>query len=173
MSIYVLPGREAYLEPEFPLWTHLYFPTELFDRAVVTDRVLFGETNGTYVAVLATSPIVANPGDSSEFFQNGRETCWVCELGSASDDESFDDFIARIHAATLTYERRTLTYQSGGRHELRYQGGFQVDGEEIELEYPRFDTPYVEAPRSARVIDVEFGGHHLHLGFDKVERRFD
>jgi hypothetical protein len=173
MSIFVLPAKKAYMERELIPWTHLYFPTDLFDRTVIRERVLFGETGGTYVAVLATSPIVPNPDDSSEFFQRGRETCWICELGSASDDGTFEGFVERIDASTLAYDRRTLIYENGRQYRLRYQGEFSVDGDVIDLEYPRFDTPYVKSPRGARVIDVEFGGHHLHLDFDRVERSFD
>lgn len=173
LSIYSLPHRRAYLERELVQWTHLYFPTELFDRTEIRERALFGKTGGTYVAILGTGPIVPNPNDSSEYFQHGGETCWVCELGSDSDGETFDEFVARIGMATLTFHRRTLTYQSERRHELTYRGGFLVDGEAQDHEYPRFDTPYTKMPRGARAIDVEFQGHRLHLDFDRMERRLD
>jgi hypothetical protein len=173
LSIYSLPAKKAHMEQEYVLWTHLYFPTELFERTVIRDRSLFGEVDGAYVAVRGTSDIVANPDDSAEFFQRGQQTCWVCELGSKADDGSFEDFVARVEASTLTYANKTLTYRNGTDFELRYKGAFTVDGAKQSFDYPRFDTPYVQMPRNSRVVDVEFGGHKLHLDFDRLERRFD
>ena len=155
-------------------FTHAHFPQERFDELVVDDRYAFGRTGTTYAALIAHNPLHYTEGMSDDLVQPGRRTFWVFEAGSAQNEGSFENFMARIRSNPLEFQAGRLVYTSGGRQlEIRYQGDFTVDGEVQNLGYPRFDSPYVKAPRKPDVIRFEHDGKTLLLDFYGLKREVD
>jgi hypothetical protein len=75
----------------------------------------------------------------------------------------------------LTFDPKTLllTYESNGRHyELKFNGDFVLDGQTIDVNYGRYDSPYCKAPLKPDSILFEFNGKTLHLDFYKGIRNF-
>ncbi|MBK7730926.1 MAG: hypothetical protein IPJ33_21130 [Gammaproteobacteria bacterium] len=71
----------------------------------------------------------------------------------------------------LRYEDGRLGYSSSGCElELQYQGEFRIDYVPRDLEYPRFDSPYVQAPRKPETITITHDEKSLHLDFYGLKR---
>jgi hypothetical protein len=45
-----------------------------------------------------------------------------------------------------------------------------VNGKAVATDYPRFDSPWVKAPRKPDTILIEAGGRKLELSFDPMRR---
>jgi hypothetical protein len=54
--------------------------------------------------------------------------------------------------------------------ELHYQGEFYLDGIPQDLDYLRFDSPYVQAPRKPGMISITRDDKSLHLDFYGLKR---
>ena len=58
----------------------------------------------------------------------------------------------------------------GRRLALEFQGDFSIDGVLQDLQYQRFDSPYVQAQRKPKTIAIEHEGHALYLDFYGLRR---
>ena len=111
---------------------------------------------------------------NDDLIQPGKQSFWVFEAGSENSDGSFDRFRQRILSNPVSFEEGHLVYETGDHSlELQYQGNFSVDGQIQDLEYPRFDAPYVTAPRKPDVLRFEHDGHTLLLDFYGHRREVD
>lgn len=172
MSIYVIDGKKGFLERGINFFTHAYFPSEKFDRVVLEDRYIFGEYLDTYVVLTGRYALSYNDGSTFDLLQNGKETYWVCELSTKEKWSSFDEFIQGIKSRKITYANRILSYNTTECSlELEYGKDFKVNGRNIDVEYPRLDTPYVKAGRKPKELQISFEGSSLYLNFDRMERR--
>ena len=143
----------------------------LGDDVVLDGRYAFGRIGQTYAALIASNPLHYFEDSTDDLVQPGRHVFWVFEAGSESADGSFAAFIERVRNNPVDFEDGRLVYESAGRKlELQYQGDFRIDGEVQDLEYPRFDSPYVQAPRKPDVIRIEHDGESLLLDFYRMKR---
>ena len=174
LNLFDIPDEPGFMEKSVQDFTHAHFPQERFDEVIVDGRYAFGRTGQTYAALIARNPLHYSEGMTDDLVQPGRESYWVFEAGSEQSDASFKDFMARIRSNAVHYEAGKLVYETGNRKlELRYQGDFSIDGEVQDLEYPRFDAPYVQAPRKPDVIRFEHDGKTLLLDFYGQRREVD
>jgi hypothetical protein len=162
--------------------SHAYFPASLFDstdESGLADGLVFGEKGGAFIALMASSPLsfVGGEGavDSSplrhNLVQEGGLTAWICEM-SDKDRESFDAFKRRVAANPRRLAGRVLSYESSGSvFSLPAGGPFSVDGKRLDLEYGRYEGPYIMAPRKASAMEFSFGGKGLSLDFEKCLRK--
>ena len=77
----------------------------------------------------------------------------------------------RSNIASLT--GLTLRYATSDKElEAEYGFHFICNGQNVELEYDRFDNPYVEeaVQRKAEIISFRFDGHELTLNFEEGTR---
>ncbi|QFU76826.1 hypothetical protein EY643_14860 [Halioglobus maricola] len=166
LNIFRIPSETGFMEKSIQDYTHAHFPQERFDEVRLDGRYAFGRTGHTFGAFVALNPLHYHEDSSDDLVQPGRDAFWVFEAGSAADDGSFDAFIARVKANAVGYADGELSYSSSGReYVLRFQGDFTIDGEIQDLEYPRFDSPYVQAPRKPETLRIEYGGQFLDLDF--------
>ena len=70
-------------------------------------------------------------------------------------------------------EKFELSYQSNRRnYEVKFNGNFLVDGEVINTDYNRYDSPYAKAKKKDKTITFEFNGKSLFLDFGNLTREF-
>ena len=101
-------------------------------------------------------------------FQGGSTHAWITELSSVAQDGSFEEFIARIMGERWTFEEMTVRYTSAGKElEVSYDAWFKVNGEHVDMDYARYESPYVEGAveRKAEVITLRFNGKTLELNY--------
>ncbi|WP_281883393.1 hypothetical protein [Paenibacillus sp. YYML68] len=177
LSIYVLPDQKGMLEKSLQPYTHHYLPEDQFEQVIIDDRYAFAKHGNTYVALIGLNPLgYGTPnaqGIHDDLLQEGRETFWVTEVGTASADGTLDEFMARIKANTVTYSNQQLTYHSSGNtFRLAYQSSFTINGRDVDTSYARMDSPYAKVPRKPTRIDISYNGKSLHLDFANNVRSY-
>jgi hypothetical protein len=64
-----------------------------------------------------------------------------------------------------------LSYQSKGKiYTLANKGSFSIDNKTINLEYARYDSEYIKAPREPDTMNFAFEGSSLFLDFYNAVR---
>lgn len=105
---------------------------------------------------------------------------YVTEM-SSTDIETFDQFVSRMIANELSYDetKHSITYQSilylddeTTTLTANMDGSFRVNEVLLDLEYPRFWSPYVlnAIERKPETIMFSFGGHALVLNYEQKTR---
>jgi hypothetical protein len=174
ITMYALPLLKRLTEPKFPHFTHAYFPAPLFDEVVRDENRLFGRYKRTYIALIGKNRLFFHPQDETDLIQKGRETFWICELGTQDADGSFAEFVGRIRSAAVSFDGKSVEYASFGRVlKLVYNDGLYVDGQKTDTEYKRLETPYCVMERKAPDCLIKCGGHGLYLHFeDGIREQF-
>ena len=181
MLMYRLPKRSGFLELyQVPQFTHTYLPEAFFDEVLVQGRHAFARLSDGFLALTGAMDLEYLPwsehsakafkngmdelrGKRFDLVQHGREQYWVYEMSDAGR-ESFGDFMARVKSTPITFDGCKLAY---GNHQTGWNGELTVNGESINLQHKRFDTPYCVAERDAAEFLIAHGGHKLWLNFDK------
>ena len=167
------------LEARHYALTHAYFPTWAFDEVVEQEGWVFGRVGEGFVALYSHQPyewIASGPDAGQEIAAPGRQNVWICQLGRASIDGSFADFIESITSGELTIKGLDVTFDSPGNGTLSFgwSNDLILDGEVIPLDgYPRFDNPYTRVDFDSRVYEIEFDGMRLKLDFESGTREFE
>ena len=106
-------------------------------------------------------------------FEGGSTHAWVTELGCAADNGSFADFVSEMLANECEYSDMTVTYDSCGRmFNVKYNVHFMIDGVEIDTEYARYESDFVNGKieKGAEIIEYNFGGKTLTLNLEEGTR---
>ncbi len=174
LSIYIIEGKKGFMERTLNMFTHAYFPYNKFEQVVhIKQRYIFAEQNGTYIALIGRNELSYQDDNRCDLIQYGTETYWICELGRRERWGSLQKFIENIQNRVIIYQGRTLSYQdeNGRQYRLEYNKDFSIDGQIVDTEYPRFDTPYVKAARKPEELMITFAGKSLYLDFEKNIRK--
>jgi len=175
LAIYNTPPKKGLMEAALLDYTHAYFPEEKFDTVRVTDNYAMGKKGNTYCAFIGKNPLTFREGDTDDLIQQGKQTFWITEAGSLEQDQSFEAFCQRILGNKLTFDSDTLVlmYVSRGQtYQLGFAADFLVNGERVNTDYDRYDSPYCQTRRKAESITYRFNGKSLSLDFDNMKREF-
>lgn len=175
LSIYKTPRKKGIMESALLDYTRAYFPSNLFDEAFIDSNYVFGKKAETYVALIGANEFRFRDEANDDIIQDGKKVFWITEAGSASEDGSFEAFVERIKSNEIQFSKRKLElmYVSNGvRYDLDFGKDFLIDGEVVDTEYPRFDSPYVQAERKADTFEFSFNGKKLFLDFENMTREF-
>jgi hypothetical protein len=173
LNIYDIPTNPGFMETNVEGYTHAHFPTERFDEVNIDKNYAFGRTKDTYAALIGKNTLAFKEGTNDDLIQQGRNTFWIFEAGSQSADNSFEDFIERVKSNKVSFTDNHLSYSSNEKElSLRFQGDFSIDGELQNLDYPRFDSPYIKAEREPNTMHFEHDGKTLDLDFFNMKRAY-
>ncbi|MCZ7586105.1 MAG: hypothetical protein M5R36_23810 [Deltaproteobacteria bacterium] len=174
-----------YLKPSIPLlddllfkdYTHAYFPKAAFDETHEETHWTFGRLGDAYLALYSdVEPAWADPpADGYELIADNPSNVWILELGRASDDGTFQDFIDGLLAASLSVDGLDVSYDSPsvGLVEYGWTGPLVVGGDAVDQgPYPRFDNAYAQQAWDTNPYVIAFDGMTLKLDFEKPWRRF-
>ena len=106
-------------------------------------------------------------------FEGGSSHAWVTELGCAADNGTFMEFVSEMLENRCEYNDMTVTYESSGRtFNVKYDVHFMIDGVEIDTEYARYESAYVngKVERGTEVIEYNFGDKTLTLNYAEGTR---
>ena len=106
-------------------------------------------------------------------FQGGENHAWITEVSSTQQDGSFEAFVARTLGNSFTFQDLTVQYTTADKaFDVKYDTYFKCNGTDVDVEYDRFDNPYVSQPveRKAEVITFSFGGKTLELNYKEGTR---
>lgn len=156
-------------------YTHAYFPSGLFDTVVVSENYAMGKKGETYCAFITKNQLTFRENTTDDLIQQGKQTFWITEAGSATEDGSFENFCRRVRNNKIEFnpERLTLNYLSGGKnYQLTYKGDFMLDGQTVNTDYTGYDSPYGRSERKADDITFTFNGKSLHLNYNQMIREY-
>ncbi|NCA67099.1 MAG: hypothetical protein EOM87_03430 [Clostridia bacterium] len=192
LSIYQLPSKSGFLELyDVPQFTHTYLPEAYFDEVIIDGRYAFAKVGNAYIALIGASDLeyleyseasasaFKNglsdlPPSRFDLVQRGLNQYWIYEL-SDSGSEDFAAFKARIKGNTVTFDgNNNLAYTSATKQlSLAYKGDFMINGVAQNLEYKRFDSPYIVAEREADIMEFSYNGFTLTLDYLGAIRNYN
>lgn len=176
LAIYNTPKKKGIMELDLLDFTYAYFPDEKFDTTFINNNYLFGKKDETYCAFIAYNNVQFGDDTKEDVIQPGKQTFWIAEAGSFSQDGSFEAFVSRIQKNKIEFNAETLelSYMSKGKQfDLKFKGDFKIDGKRINTNYSRYDSPYVKAKRKDKTITYEFNGKKLFIDFENLRREFN
>ena len=162
-------------------FTHAYFPRWAFDevreeKAISGGGWIFGRKGDGYVALYSHQPYrwqTEGPDAGQEVIALGLQNVWICQIGRAVINSSFDYFVKSVATSRVEVEGLQVNYFAPGIGQMQFDwnGPLTVGGKEIALGgYPRWKNPYAAAEFNTGKVDIKFNGHILILDFAKGDR---
>jgi len=173
LAIYNIPEKKGFLEKDLLGYTHAYYPTALFDTTIIRNHYALGKKGDTYCAFIGLNDFTLRSETTDDLVQEGKQTYWISEAGSRVEDGSFKQFCERILSNSVSFDKASLTlnYQSNGnQYQLDFGGEFLLNGQFVEMDYPRFESPYSQTPYKPKTIMIEHQGKSLLLDFHQMKR---
>jgi len=154
------PLLDDYLTADY---LHAFFPKSGFDEVLEQGSFVFGRKGDGYVALGSENPVHWSEDNDYELIADVQENVWVVELGSADESGSFEEFVAAVASAGLTFgEKVSYDSPSLGLVEVGWEGPFTVAGQGIDLApYPRWDNVYCDHEFGLDVTVFEDDGVRL------------
>ncbi|MCL2023683.1 MAG: hypothetical protein FWG82_04860 [Oscillospiraceae bacterium] len=188
MLIYEIPKKHGFLELyDVPQFTRTYLPEIHFDEVIIDGDYAFARKGDAYLGLIGAGNLEylpwseksanalkmgleENPDKHFELVQRGNLQYWIYEVSDGSK-ESFNRFQERIKSNEVRFNSTSLRYTSNEKeYKTSFGGAFTIDGEEINLDYKRFDNPYSTAERYADEFIIEHNGKSLRLNFESLLR---
>jgi len=175
LSIYNIPEKKGMMELELLDYTFAYFPEGKFDSVVIDRTYAFGKKGESYCAMVAAGDLAYRDNDREELIQHGKQSFWITEAGSKSEDASFESFMERIRQNKVDFNEEILELQYESKdknYRLKFGADFTVNGEVIDTQYDRYDSPYVKGNKKDQSFTFEYKGKSLSLDFHKMTRNY-
>ncbi len=175
LAIYNIPEKKGLMELDLLDFTRAYFPSEKFDTTFIAGNYVFGKKGETYCAFIVTNDVHFEGDSNDDLIQPGKQTFWITEASSKTEDGSFEDFVERIQQNKVEFDSETLklNYTSNNTtYDLKFGADFLVDGKEVDTNYDRYDSPYAKAKKKDKTITIEYNGKSLFLDFNNLKREF-
>lgn len=152
-------------------FTHAFFPGSVFDEIKMRDGWVFGQKGDGYIALTASTGLeLVKRGTAAykELRSYGKETVWMCHMGRAALDGSFEDFQNSITALKLEVQGLDVRFETLRKETLAFgwEGSLTVDGEEQPLSgFKHYENPYSVTDLHAEQMDIQFGDTLMRLAF--------
>ncbi|PKO16091.1 MAG: hypothetical protein CVU39_08665 [Chloroflexi bacterium HGW-Chloroflexi-10] len=175
------PSAPKPLETRHYAFTHAYFPKWAFDEvreaaAESGGGWIFGRVGEGYVALYSHLPYQwtsSGVDAEQEVIALGRRNVWICQVGRAAVDGSFEEFVAGISNAKLEVKGLQVRFDSPGNGMLQFDwdGDLNLDGVVVPLDgYPRWENPYTNMEFDSQKLRIVYNEHSLELDFANVTR---
>ena len=186
--VYNIEKIPALYVPIKHFFTHAWLPKDKFDEVTEKNGWIFARKGEGYLALRSQNPYVwgtyrtetADPkgfqkpvGSDNEILVEAAQNIWLCQMGRKADDGMFAEFVENVSAAEIAFSGMNVEFQSPGNGAIRFgwQGGFSVDGVDIQLhDYPRYDNSYVKADFGSVESHIATDEHELHLNWEMGTR---
>ena len=175
LSIYNIPKKKGMMESALLDYTRAYFPSYDFDTAYIEGPYAFAKLGETYCAFIGMSEFKWRDEDRDDLIQDGKQSFWITEAGSKSEDVSFEKFVGRIRNNPVSFNPDLLSLEYVSKkilYQLEYGLNFRIDGKVIDTQYPRYDSPYVQGNKKDKTFSFSKNGKSLFLDFENMIREF-
>ena len=165
LALYNLP------EDDWLGFTHAHFPVYMFDAYEVRDNWAFARKGDGYLALYAStglSLVKRGPAAYRELRAYGRETVWICQMGRAAVDGSFESFQNKVLESVVDVQGLTVRYATlrGEILAFGWADAFLRDGAEQPLAgFKHYENPYCVADLPASAMDIRFDDYVMRLVF--------
>lgn len=149
------------------LETHAYFPQHEFDEVIEHESWLFGRKADAYIALHSMLPARFKEPDPALYkavykdewytyakvakpyfyHANGHANVWIIEMGSKSQNGSFQNFLEQFKTADVSGNTFHFTYSSPSKGSMTFgwEAPLTVNEEVIQInDYDRYDNPYIK-----------------------------
>ncbi len=170
------PSAPKPLETRHYAFTHAYFPKWAFDEVVEKDGWLVGRAGDGYVALYSSLPyqwMETGPDAGQEIVVLGNQAVWICQLGRASVDGTFAEFVQAVTTSRVEVNGLDVSFDSPGNGEINFgwKKPLKVGGEIIQRSgYARFNNPYTTVTFGQPRYEISFNGLALNLDFENAVR---
>jgi hypothetical protein len=153
-------------------FTHAYFPAAAFDETAFRGQWAFARKGQGYAALYAAGGLTfITLGQTAyrELRSPGPENVWVCHMGQAQLDGSFEAFQSKIMAMDCACSGLSASLKSlrGDTLSFNWEAPLLINGEPQPLDPARhIENPYCLADLPARQIDIVFEQQGLRLKFE-------
>jgi hypothetical protein len=172
IAVYKLP------EDDWMGFTHAYFPIYMFSeheiKADTPDGRLWAfacKENG-YLALTASQGfelVKRGPDGYRELRSYGQNNVWLCQMGRAETDGSFEEFKKKVLTMDLEWQDLAVRCKTlRGEHlSFGWEGPLLVNGKEQSLHgFKHYDSPYAVADLPASQMDIGLKDTVMRLNFD-------
>lgn len=115
-----------------PNISHAHFPVHAFSATAFRKNWAFGQKGNAYIALTATTPVqlAADGPAAGRELRTVAETVWLCQVGRAGDDGTFQDFQEKVLASKFSTADGIVSWQTPRGTMLRsgWEQPLQVDG---------------------------------------------
>jgi hypothetical protein len=153
-------------------FTHAHFPIYMFDEYVIKDGWAFARKGQGYLAISAERGmefVKHGPGAYRELRSYGLTNIWVCQMGRAELDGSFEDFQQKIKKIQINWAETSTNFTSLRREKVSFgwEGGLMVNGVEQSLRTEKLiESPYCSAGIGDAVIEIKYEDLLMRLNFE-------
>ncbi len=153
-------------------FTHAYFPAHAFDKYEIRDGWAFVQSGDGYLALTAARGLdFLQKGDNAfrELRSYGTPNAWVCQMGRAAIDGTFEEFVQKVLALPVKFQgdEVELTSLRGEQVRFGWTGALRINGKVKKLSgFKHYDNPYCTSPLGAKTMDIRYGGEVLRLHFE-------
>ncbi len=152
-------------------FTHAYFPIYAFDEHALRAGWAFARKGDGYLALTAAQGLtLITRGDNAyrELRSTGRHNVWLCHMGRAARDGSFEEFQRAVLGLEVRFDglsARCATLR-GETLAFGYSGPLLVNGAEEPITgFKHYENPYCEAELPATQMEIRFGDELMRLNF--------
>jgi hypothetical protein len=152
-------------------FTHAFFPTIEFDEYFLQGSTAFARKEDSYIALTAVNGLdLVTTGHKAfrELRSHGLRNTWICQMGAASADGLFSEFIRKCQAAVILQTGDTIEIHSpqGDAISFGWEGPFLVNGSEEPLSgFKHFENPFTTVDLLENPIEISNGEYLLRLNF--------
>jgi hypothetical protein len=152
-------------------FTHAYFPVYAFDEYALHDGWAFARKGEGYLALTAAHGLtLITQGDNAyrELRSYGQHNIWLCHMGRAARDGSFDAFQQAILALDVRFDglsARCATLR-GATLAFGWEGPLLVNDSATPITgFKHYESPYCIADLPASQMELRFGDQMMRLNF--------
>jgi len=166
MALYQLPAED------WLGFTHAYYPAAAFDETARQDKWAFARKGQGYLALYAAQGFeFVTQGQTAfrELRSAGRENVWVCHMGQALLDGTFEEFQTKILAMELATDQLSVSLKSlrGDTLTFGWEAPLHINGEQQPLDRARhIENPYCIVDLPALQMDIVLGEQGVRLKFE-------
>ena len=176
--------------------SHMYFPKGEMDEVIEKNGFVFGRKNDAYIAVASLLPCYWEKKDPElfkavypknweemyekaldyEYVAQGHANVWAVEMGSKTENGSFESFIAGFDTAAIRGDTHSFIYNSPSCGEISFGWckPLCVNGNDIQIHgYKRYDNETCQTEFDADKIEINCEGHSAVLDFKNAKRTYD
>ena len=153
-----------------PNISHAHFPVHAFSATAFRENWAFGQKGNAYIALTATTPVqlAADGPAAGRELRTVAEAVWLCQVGRAGDDGTFQDFQEKVLASKFSTADGIVSWQTPRGTMLRsgWEQPLQVDGKP----QPTDDVQHLVTPTCivafpATQMDILWDDNLLRLDF--------
>ncbi len=156
------------LHPDIGLGiSHAYFPAAMFEQYVINGQWAFARVGHGYVALWSDGELQLTSSGrhvAQELRSAGGGHIWLCRVGSAALDGSFEDFQQKLLDSHPHASGTTIKWTSPEGHTLQFgwTGPLAVDGQaENWDDFPHYENIYTHTPMGAAEMVIRHGDKSL------------